>query len=143
MTSLSSSAKLEHLHLCSISLISHTLTFHLRTASPQLISIQIQTSFSLWEWKKRFNFTLLSKKKITINIPIISPPGHCGQHTHICTITHLLDPISTNPVDVMQGELENRCSRSDLQKPFNSFSLLDFAFYPFKSTYNGTQGCCK
>lgn len=82
-------------------------------------------------------------KKITINIPIISPPGHFGQHTHICTFTHLLDPISTNPVDVMQGELENRCSQSDLQKPFNSFSLLDFPFYPFKSTYNGTQGCCK
>lgn len=40
----------------------------------------------------------------------------------------LLDPIYTNPVDIMQGELENRCSLSDLQEPLNSFPLPDFPF---------------
>lgn len=79
MTFLSSSVKLEHTHLCSVSFISLTLTFHLRTASPQLISIQIQISFSLWGGKKGLiSLSLVKKKKrkkITINIPIISPPG--------------------------------------------------------------------
>lgn len=40
----------------------------------------------------------------------------------------LLDPIYTNPVDIMQGELENRCSQSDLQEPLNSFPLPGFPF---------------
>lgn len=140
MAFLSSSVKLEHTHLCSVSFISLTLTFHLRTASPQLISIQMQTSFSLWGGKKGLISLSLVKKNHHQYSYYLTP---WAQHTHICTITHCRDPIFTNPVDMMQGELENRCSLSDLQKPFNSFSLHDFPFYPFKSTYNGTQGCWK
>lgn len=100
------------------------------------------------KWK-RLNFTLLSKNKkkqkkkhqYSLSRPWELWTTYSDLHTH--TNTCLFEPISTNPVDMMQGELENRCSWSDLQKPFNSFPLLDFPFYPFKSTYNRTQGCCK
>lgn len=40
----------------------------------------------------------------------------------------LLDPIYTNPIDIMQGELNYRCSQSDLLEPLNSFPFPGFSF---------------
>ncbi len=134
MTSPSSSAKLEHTPLQYNFKHSHTLTFYLRTTSPQLISIQIQTHFSLTgEGKKALISPSLVRnhRPYSCYLPLWALRR---TYSHLHTHTHLLDQICSNPVDMMQGELQNRCSRSDLQKPFNSFSLLDFLFYLFKST---------
>lgn len=84
----------------------------------QLIFIQIQTPFNLTGGKK---IHPSYSKSLSI---FLSHPLGTAENILICTHAHLLEQISSNPADMIQGELENRCSQTDLQKPLIALHCL-------------------
>lgn len=73
---------------------------------------------------KGFNFTLLSKNHHPYS-SYLTPLAlwRTDSHAHTVWIKSLQIQLTW-----CEGELENRCSRSDLQKPFHSFHCLTFPF---------------